>query len=546
MRIGLAQIDPLIGDFAGNTQKILEFIDRSREKNCDLVVFPELSLVGYPPRDLLDKPSFVQASKKYWSQIREASHGIGVIFGVVAENEEGPGKPYHNAALFFSEGKLLARAHKRLLPSYDVFDEERYFEPGRAATWVDFKGVRLGITICEDIWNVADFLPRPLYHCDPICELRAASVEVLINLSASPFHIGKPAWVSELLKTHATRSRMQVAYVNQVGGNDELIFHGHSMVWDETGRLAARGADFKEDLVIYDTGTHQGDIHGRDLDTADETLEALVLGLRDYARKCGFKQAVVGLSGGVDSALVVSLAVLALGPEKVLGVAMPGPYNAPESLSDAKELAGRLGIPFDTVPIGSLFSCSLETLSPVFGGAPPDVTEENLQARLRGLILMGISNKFQRLLLSTGNKSEMAVGYCTLYGDMNGGLAVLGDLPKTLVYKLARKLNERYDWIPERILIRPPSAELRPDQKDQDTLPPYEVLDAILAAYVERRLPFEEIVAQGWKPEVVRWVIDHVDHNEYKRWQSPPILRVTAKAFGTGRRFPIAHGFREG
>jgi NAD+ synthetase len=345
---------------------------------------------------------------------------------------------------------------------------------------------------------------------------------------------------------HAVNSGMQVLYVNQVGGNDELVFQGHSMVWDETGELVATGADFKEDLIIYDTKTRKGEFHASSLDDVSEVREALVLGLRDYSRKCGFQKAVLGLSGGVDSALVACLAALALGPDKVLGVAMPGPYNAPESLSDARELADRLGISFDVIPIADLFDGALKTLAPVFGDLPADVTEENLQARLRGLILMALSNKFHRLLLSTGNKSELAVGYCTLYGDMNGGLGVLGDVPKTLVYDLARKLNEQYNWIPERIITRPPSAELRPDQKDQDSLPPYEVLDAILSAYVERRLPASEIVAQGWDPKLVQWVINHVDRNEYKRWQAPPVLRVTAKAFGTGRRLPIAQGYREG
>jgi len=545
MRIALAQIDPFIGDFSGNTLKMARFVEKAKARECDLVVFPELSLVGYPPRDLLEKSGFVRAEKAYWPAIQEASRGIGVICGVVAENENASGKPYHNAALFFHDGALLARAHKMLLPSYDVFDEERYFEPGTQPAWVDFKGERLGITICEDIWNVTDYLPRPLYHCDPICELQKSSVNILINLSASPYHVGKSAWVSELLKTRATQSQMQVIYVNQVGGNDELIFQGHSMVWDETGKLVACAADFREDLIVYDTKTHEGEFHSSNLDHADEVIEALVLGIRDYAGKCGFEKGVLGLSGGVDSALVACLAVLGLGPEKILGVAMPGPYNAPESLADAAELAKRLGIRFTAIPLGAVFDTALETLSSEFSAMPPDVTEENLQARLRGVILMSLSNKFNRLLFSTGNKSEMAVGYCTLYGDMNGGLAVLGDIPKTLVYELAHKLNERYHWIPERILTRPPSAELRPDQKDEDSLPPYPVLDAILSAYVERRLSAEEIIAEGWDAEMVRWVVNHVDHNEYKRWQAPPILRVTTKAFGIGRRFPIAHGFRE-
>jgi len=339
---------------------------------------------------------------------------------------------------------------------------------------------------------------------------------------------------------------MQVLYVNQVGGNDELIFQGHSMVWDQTGRLAACGADFKEDLIVYDTKTRLGEFHDSGLDPVSEVIEALVLGLRDYARKNGFQKAVVGLSGGVDSALVACLATLALGVENVLGVGMPGPYNAPESLDDARELAMRLGIAFEVVGIGDLFGEALRTVAPVFANVPPDVTEENLQARLRGLILMSLSNKFNRLLLSTGNKSEVAVGYCTLYGDMNGGLAAIGDVPKTMVYDLCRKLNEQHQWIPESILTKAPTAELRPNQKDQDTLPPYEVLDAILAAYVEKRLPAEEIIAQGWDAELVRWVIRQINRNEYKRWQAPPILRVTTKAFGIGRRNPIAHGYREG
>jgi len=545
MRIGLAQIDPFIGDFSGNCRKICAYIGRAREQGCDLVVFPELALIGYPPRDLLDKPSFVDSSKRYWAEIQEASQGIGVICGVVDENQSGSGKPYHNTALFFFEGRLLGRYHKRLLPSYDVFDEERYFEPGQIPFWTDFKGERLAITVCEDIWNVTDFLPRQLYRCDPVGDLRNDSVEVLINISASPYHVGKASWVSRLLHTHATHSNMQVVYVNQVGGNDELIFHGHSMVWDKMGNLVARGADFREDLVVYDTKSLQADNLSANLDPATEIIEALVLGLRDYARKCGFEKAVLGLSGGVDSALTASLAVLALGSENVLGVAMPGPYNAPESLQDARELAERLGIEFCVVSISDLFSSSLKALSPVFEGRPPDVTEENLQARLRGLALMGISNKFHRLLLSTGNKSEMAVGYCTLYGDMNGGLAVLGDVPKTLVYDMAYELNKEHSWIPDRILTRPPSAELRLDQKDQDTLPPYSILDAILGAYVEKRLSIAAIIAQGYDPETVKWIVNHVDHNEYKRWQAPPILRVTTKAFGIGRRFPIAHGFCE-
>jgi NAD+ synthase (glutamine-hydrolysing) len=545
MRVALAQIDPLIGDFQGNTQKIIRFIEKARLENCDLVIFPEMALMGYPPRDLLDKPSFVVSSKPYLSKIKEASQGIGVVIGAVTENESMPGKPNFNSALFFADGELLACTNKRLLPSYDVFDEERYFEPGQSTSWVDYKGERLGLTVCEDIWNVADYLPRPLYRCDPLCELQSASVGVLVNISASPYHLGKAAWVGQLLQSHAVRSKMQVIYVNQVGGNDELIFQGRSMVWDEKGNLAASAADFKEDLIFYDTKTRKGDFRSSDLDHPSEVIGALVLGLRDYARKCGFKKAVLGLSGGVDSALTACIASLALGPENVMGVGMPGPYNAPESLIDARELSERLKITFREVSIGNLFHTATETLGPVFDNLPPDVTEENLQARLRGVVLMALSNKFNRLLLSTGNKSEVAVGYCTLYGDMNGGLAVLGDVPKTLVYELSNKLNDLYGWIPERTITRAPSAELRPNQTDQDSLPPYEVLDAILAAYIEQRHSVAEIAAMGFDEELVRWVITRVDRNEYKRWQSPPILRVTSKAFGSGRRNPIAHGFKE-
>ncbi|MFZ2448402.1 MAG: NAD+ synthase [Syntrophobacteraceae bacterium] len=545
MRIAMGQIDPFIGDFAGNTEKICNLIERAKSERCDLIAFPEMSIIGYPPRDLLDKRGFVRDSIRYWERVREASAGIGVILGAVSINEDS-GKPYHNSALFYENGELLALGHKMLLPSYDVFDEERYFEPGRAPVWVDFRGKRIGITICEDIWNVTEYLPRPLYHCDPVCELQKAAVDILINISASPYHVGKASWVKPLLSGHALNSKAHVVYVNQVGGNDELIFQGHSAIYDPSGNLVASGADFREDFVVYDTESGRGALNApADTDAPSELIEALTLGLRDYANKCCFKQAVVGLSGGIDSALTVCLAVLALGAENVLGVGMPGPYNAPESLSDARELASRLGIKFAVVSIGDLFTSALGSLKPVFEGLAPDTTEENLQARLRGMVLMSISNKFGRILLSTGNKSEIAVGYCTLYGDMNGGLSVLGDIPKTMVYEMAHRLNADHGWIPERTLTRAPSAELRPNQTDQDTLPPYDVLDAILAAFVEERLPVREIVARGYDPEVVKWVIRRIEFNEYKRWQAPPILKVTTKAFGIGRRNPIAHGYVE-
>ncbi len=544
MRIAMGQIDPFVGDLEGNAHKICEFIGRAKKADAELVIFPELSIMGYPPRDLLDKRGFVADSICYWERIANAGKGVGVIFGAVSVNE-GCGKPYHNAAVFYEDGKLRTVAHKMLLPSYDVFDEERFFEPGKAAGWVDFRGKRIGITICEDAWNVQGYLPRPLYEVDPVCELGKASVDLIVNISASPYHVGKIDWVGGLLKRQAACAGVPLVYVNQVGGNDELIFQGHSMIWDEKGHLRAAGADFAEDLIVCDTGGSTCEVHAADHDHIREVIGALTLGLRDYARKCSFKQAVIGLSGGVDSSLTACLAVIALGAENVLGVAMPGPFNAPESLADARELTARLGIGFEVISIDRLFSTSLKSLKPIFDDLPHDFTEENLQARLRGMVLMSISNKFGRLLLSTGNKSEIAVGYCTLYGDMNGGLAVLGDVPKTMVYELAHRLNDEHGWIPGRVLTRAPSAELRPNQTDQDTLPPYEILDAILAEYVEQRLPVKQITAKGFDPETVRWVVRRVELNEYKRWQAPPILRVTTKAFGIGRRNPIAQGYIE-
>jgi NAD+ synthetase len=545
MRIAMGQIDPFIGDFEGNTLKICDYIEKAKKADAELVVFPEMAIIGYPPRDLLDKHGFVADSMRYWERIANAGKGVGVIFGAVCVNE-GSGKPYHNSAVFFDDGKLLGVSHKMLLPSYDVFDEERYFEPGEAPGLFEFRGKRIGITICEDAWNVPDYLPGPLYDVDPVCELRKASVDLIVNLSASPYHVGKSRWVGGLLKRHATCTGVPIIYVNQVGGNDELIFQGHSMVWDEKGNIRATGADFAEDLIVIDTGGNGCELHAAGYDDISELANGLVLGLRDYARKCCFESAVIGLSGGVDSALTACLAVLALGAQNVVGVAMPGPFNSPDSLADARELASRLGIGFVVVSIGELFPLTLRSLMPVFGDLPHDFTEENLQARLRGMVLMSISNKFRRLLLSTGNKSEIAVGYCTLYGDMNGGLAVLGDVPKTMVYDLAHRLNDEHGWIPGRILTRAPSAELRPNQTDQDTLPPYEILDAILAQYVEKRLSVKEIIANGFDPETVRWVVRRVEFNEYKRWQAPPILRVTTKAFGIGRRNPIAHGYAGG
>lgn len=545
MKIALAQINPLIGDFAGNARKIVAFAREGRSRGADLVVFPELALVGYPPRDLLERPSFIRRSLAHWDTLVQASRHVPILCGAVGINDEPRGKPLHNLALFFHDGRLEAVVKKRLLPTYDVFDEDRYFEPGREPVVVSFKGWRLGLTICEDIWTEADFLPRPLYRVDPVRELSAAGMDLLINIAASPYHRGKAVWVGELLRRHAVSCAVPVIYVNQTGGNDELIFQGCSMVWNARGECVARAADFAEDLCLYDAERGAGDRRDPVDDAVEEVLEALILGLRDYVGKCGFRKVVLGLSGGIDSAVTACIARVALGAENVLTLAMPGPFNAPESLEDAQQLAAALGVPCAVVPIHALFRCACETLEPLFQGRSWDTTEENIQARLRGLLLMAVSNKLGHLVLNTGNKSELAVGYCTLYGDMNGGLSVLGDVPKTLVYELAALINRRYGWIPRRILEKPPSAELRPGQTDQDSLPPYEVLDSILKAYVEDRKSLEEICAMGWAEDLVRSVVRRVDGNEYKRRQAPPVLRVTTKAFGSGRRCPIAHGYRE-
>ncbi len=545
MKIALGQINPLIGAFSANCDKICADIELATEQECDLIVFPEMALTGYPPLDFLEKPDFFEASSRQWDRIIEASHSIGVICGVVSKNEESSGKPYFNSALFCHQGKVLGIVHKRLLPTYDVFDERRYFEPGQKSGWFEFKGRRLGITICEDIWTLESFIPRLYYRSNPVQDLAVASIDLLINLSSSPFHLGKSKLVEQLLRHHVLSTEADCVFVNQVGGNDELLFQGHSLALDRQVRIAAVGADFEEDFLVFDTEKQNVAVENTVKDKDWLVFKALKCGLRDYAQKCGFKQAVLGLSGGIDSAVTACLAAQAFGPENVQGVAMPGPYNAPESLDDARELAHQLGIGFETVPIDELFEMTKKGLSKVFQGKKEDATEENLQSRLRGMILMAISNKWGSLLLNTGNKSELAVGYCTLYGDMNGGLSVLGDVPKKMVYRIAEYINKKYGSIPERIISRPPSAELSPGQKDEDSLPNYERLDAILAAYVEEQMPAEKIIGLGWDRQTVEWVVSRVTANEYKRRQAPPALRVTSKAFGLGRRFPIAHGYRE-
>ena len=546
MRIGLAQINPVVGAFEGNCERIVRYAGLAAERGCDLVVFPEMALVGYPPQDLLDRKGFVDASLAHWRRIAEASREVAILCGVVARNEAEGGKPYQNAALFCSGGRVERVIAKRLLPSYDVFDEERYFQPGTQAGIVDCGGLRLGVTVCEDMWarEFSTFGRR--YRVDPVREVAEGAADLVINLSASPYHVGKQEQIRELLASHAREHGVPMVHVNQVGGNDELVFHGGSTVCDSRGRVAAKGADFAEDLLLWDSeGAEETPSREVAPSREGEILRALELGLADYITKCGFRRVLIGLSGGIDSAVTACVAVSALGPENVRTVALPSPYNAPASLELSRELAANLGTVLDVVPIDELYREANQALASVFQGLERDVTEENIQARLRGLLLMAVSNKLGELLLNTGNKSELAVGYCTLYGDMNGGISLLGDVPKTTVYALARRINQESGLIPEGIIFRPPSAELSPGQKDEDSLPAYHVLDGILSAYLEENLSLEEIAQRGYDPRTAEWIARRVYANEYKRRQGPPVLRVTSKAFGMGRRLPMAHGYRE-
>jgi len=545
MKIALVQMNPTIGDFHGNIERMQSFLEEASKQKCDIVIFPELSFIGYPPRDFLDRPAFVEDSIRCWPLLERMSSETDIICGAISKNNDLYGKPYFNSVLYFSSGKLRAQAHKQLLPFYDVFDEERYFEPGRKTVVVSVKGLRLGLTICEDIWNHEGILPRKFYPKDPVEDLKGLGVDMVINIAASPYFVGKMEKImNPLLSRVASEIGAPVVYVNQVGGNDELIFQGCSMVYLADGSVAAKAASFKEDLIVFDLDKKTGEFRDRSAMEVEEVVEALCMGLRDYMRKCGFDKVVLGLSGGIDSSVAACIARLSLGKDRVLGVGLPGPYSSPESLEDAHELAKRLEIGWDVVSIRPLFNVACEALASLFEGLDPDITEENIQARLRGLVLMAISNKFGRLLLSTGNKSELAVGYCTLYGDMNGGLAILGDVPKTMVYRIGHYFRDKYGWIPERVLTKAPSAELKPNQTDQDTLPPYDVLDRILELYIEENMGEQEIVAQGFDADTVREVIFMVEKNEYKRRQAPPVLKVTSKAFGSGRRMPIAHGYR--
>ncbi|MFH1124240.1 MAG: NAD+ synthase [Pseudomonadota bacterium] len=540
MKIAICQINPVIGDFKYNTSLILEGSERAKEAGCSLAVFPELSLLGYPPKDLLERPLFIKENLIALIRLASQIQGIHILCGFVDKNPREMGKGLVNGVALIGEGQVLRKGGKRLLPAYDVFDETRYFEPSERSLIFELGSKRLGVTICEDIWNIADFEDIPRYRLDPVAELAADGIHILINISASPYTLNKKALRRKILEKLATQYRLTTIYCNQVGGNDDLLFDGASMVLDQKGNLVLMGKEFESDLLIWDSEREYPEIRDPLPSEEESILKGLVMGTRDYVTKCGFSKVLVGLSGGIDSSLVAVIARRALGPENVTGVSMPSPFTSNMSREDAGTLAENLKIRFIEIPITDIRDSYTKALAEAFKGLEQDETEENIQARVRGTLLMALSNKFGSLLLSTGNKSETAVGYCTLYGDMNGGLAVISDIPKTLCYRLAGYINREREIIPERVISRPPSAELRPDQTDQDSLPPYEILDEIVDAAVVKNLAYEDIVAMGHDPELVRDVLRRLVMNEYKRRQAPPGLKITTKAFGYGRRYPIA------
>jgi len=545
VKIALGQINPTVGDFNGNAAKIIQFSRQAQAAGAGLILFPELSVCGYPPRDLVERASFVRRNQETTEHIAAETRGISVICGLVTPAHADTGKSVMNSAALLQDGKIVFVQSKMLLPTYDVFDEARNFAPAKSQQLFSFCGRQMALTICEDCWNDKNFWDKRLYTVDPVESLIQAGGNFLLNISASPFWYGKRQLRQDMLAAIARRQKVPVAMVNQVGGNDSLVFDGSSIVLDADGNVIARGKSFEEDIVYFDSATLTGEIHDQGIGPADNEeasdYAALVLGTRDYVRKCGFRQVIIGLSGGIDSALTAAIAVDALGPENVVGVAMPGPYSSPGSIEDARVLAENLKIRFEILPITEIFIAYRYVLKPIFNDSPEDATEENLQSRARGMLLMALSNKFGGIVLSTGNKSEMAVGYCTLYGDMAGGLAVISDVPKTMVYRLSHYVNSRRVIIPQSTLDKPPSAELRPNQKDSDSLPPYEVLDAILEDYVEELHPAEQIASErGFDLNLVRRVTQMLDRSEYKRQQAALGLKISAKAFGYGRRFPIA------
>jgi NAD+ synthase (glutamine-hydrolysing) len=546
MKLTLAQLNPTIGDIQGNLAKVAGTLSECSKDSPDLVIFPELFLVGYPPRDLLERPSFITRTQAAIEQLLKVSQDFGqtgIIVGAPQPNQQPTGKGIHNSALLIYQGELLFSHHKSLLPTYDVFDEPRYFEPGNEDSVVKFKDSILGISVCEDAWNDPALWPRRTYHHDPIEAMAKKGAKLIINIAASPFHRGKERLRYNIVRSHARKHQIPFVFVNQVGANDELIFDGRSICVDGAGHPIAVFPPFQKHIQTISLDPAGVPTSYEPQEEIESVYQALVLGLRDYMGKCGFKKAILGLSGGIDSAVTCCIAAEALGSDNVVAVTMPGPYSSPGSVEDSEKLAENLGIKFETVVISPIYEAYINSLRPHLRGREVDITEENIQARIRGNILMALSNKFGHLVLSTGNKSELAVGYCTLYGDMSGGLSVISDVPKTMVYELAAYINRQSPVIPQDIVNKAPTAELKENQTDQDTLPPYEVLDQILHYYLDEHYSMEDILRLDFEPETVSWVIRAVERNEYKRRQGPPGLKVTSKAFGSGRRMPIAAKF---
>jgi NAD+ synthase (glutamine-hydrolysing) len=546
MRITMAQLNPTVGDLEGNVSKALDVITRASADRVDLIVFPELFITGYPLRDLVEQPAFMEETAVAIERIAEASkpfESLGIVIGCPRPTDRADGKGLHNAAILISKGRIEFEQAKSLLPTYDVFDEARYFDPARRIAAIPFKGEMLGLSICEDFWSDSTLWKHHYPH-DPIRILARSGAKLIINISASPFTVGKEQLRFELIRNHTRRHNIPFVFVNQVGGNDELVFDGRSLFVDALGEVQAALPSFEEAVHTIDTARFEKGEAYRFEDDVQAVFKALILGTRDYIRKCGFQKVVVGLSGGIDSSVVSVIAAKAIGPENVLTLSMPSPYSSKESIEDAERLAATLGMRIEIIEIAEAMKAYDKMLKKQFEGCETDVTEENIQARIRGNILMAFSNKFGLLPLSTGNKSELAVGYCTLYGDMSGGLAVISDVPKNFVYRLAEYINREGEIIPERVFEKLPSAELRPSQRDQDALPPYDVLDPILEAYIDGGLSLEEIVKEGFDRETVIWIIDAVRKNEFKRRQAPPGLKVTSKAFGSGRRMPIAAKYK--
>jgi NAD+ synthase (glutamine-hydrolysing) len=545
MVIAIGQLNTTVGDMEGNVGKMLALAHQARDRGADLILFPEMAVCGYPPRDLVQVSGFAESNRRWLMHLaRRLPKGLTAVAGFVDRSSSKAGKPFANAAAVLRDGKIVYQQAKVLLPTYDVFDEMRNFEPGLRLRPFRAAGSSVGLTICEDCWNDKHFWKQRLYERDPVEEVLKTKPDILINISASPYACGKRAFRRQILGAIARRYKVPVLFANLVGGNDSLVFDGSSFVIDPSGRICAQAKSFEEDLLVVDLESKATGVARQTECETEAVFNALVLGTRDYCRKCGFERAVVGLSGGIDSSLVAVIAAHALGPENVIGVGMPGPFSSEGSLRDARQLAEKLGLRFEVLPILGEYDAFRAALQPVFRGLPEDVTEENLQARIRGTTLMAISNKFRAIVLTTGNKSELATGYCTLYGDMVGGLAVIADIYKGMVYEVSRWINRNGEVIPQASLDKPPSAELRPNQTDQDTLPPYDVLDCILQNYIEENAGAEEIARKENLPlALVEDVIRRVHRSEYKRQQAAPNLKVSAKAFGVGRVFPIAHKY---